>query len=240
MSDQAATTSTGGMPGVLDLVREALDSYSVDKSRLSLLDQVDRPTLEDLCLVLVDPAMPQRAAYQVLVDEYSEESAPNERSFYRFAADYLQRFGRVRSHHRKRLLRLTVADQTDGQNQTYAQLITGRLMSLAAEAVVDADSLEDIAKTGNTQSVLAVLDGFTRQQNFIAELELKRDQAEARIEKLKVEVEEKEQALQAARDKFEAEMKAIRDRVEATSNTSSQQAITDQRIEEARRKIFGS
>lgn len=179
----------GGMPSREVMVREALEMMVSKRSQL--LRDVDRTTLGDLCMRLVDIQTPISAAHQWLNAELggtSNDEVIDDNAVYRFANNFRPIYFQVRAGYVRRMVRLNVEHATDGRIRDVHQLAKARLIDLVTEKLVDMDDLEQV-RTDQLSAMISTIEGFSRGQMKEAELELKREQAEQRAHKLEAEVE---------------------------------------------------
>jgi hypothetical protein len=207
------------LPGVGDMVREAIARLSTRPIRSQLLKLPDQ-TLEDLCMRLVDRTITFADCWEWLNGELLSigSKAIDDNAVYRFKDNFLPLYEQVRTEHVRRIARLTVDEACAGQLGQVNRLTKVRLSELFAEKLLDIDDI-DALKPGQVANIIAALGAYDAGAMKQQEFELKAQQAEQRAAKLEQEVEklrldnaDRERKLQAAANavKAEAETKAAK------------------------------
>ena len=184
-----------GMPALEVLVAEVIDTFDLD-GRFAM-QRVDRPTLIEIALIVVDPTRPTKAALPVLRERFGEDEISRS-AFYNWTAELKARLSALRRRYRNRAAGLIDLD-TDAEA---GSLIEAKLSVLVMERLASADSLDDLDKR-DLSTMLSLLESRRRQTRHRADLEADRRASETQ---LKLDTAEQQ------RDKLEAEVVLLRQR----------------------------
>lgn len=224
------------MPSPIDLVKQTVDSYSVDRSK-SPLAGLAPATLLAVGLMLVDTSKTISDALAALYEDEGEDVCSRS-AFYNFASDFRVRFDRVRKDHRARIARLTAGDITDGQLKSQTDLIKARLIGLLAERSVDVATLENL-NTRDLNAMLQLTRMIDEGDRDNRALQLKAEDSERKQAKLEADLEEaqlKRDRLQQQIDEF---TRKVEDTVRAASVGNNGPVLTPEVITEIRRAVLG-
>lgn len=221
MNDSAfnPTTMSGGelarIPGVLQRVREVVESYATDKSPSSVLG-FDQQTLIDLGLILVDPERAIGDGLTWLGAEFPDEPI-SKSAFYRFAADFRDRYQALTAKYRRDACRLAEAAidavTAGGKQDDLAGVIKTQFMRLAAEGLLTADDIREF--DGRTLGqMISILDSHTNVKFKLQEMQLKREDAERKATKLEADLTAKDREWELKRSRIDDQLKQLREQVD--------------------------
>lgn len=248
MTDQAThnpAEALSRIPGPLQRVTEVVDSYATDKSRSSLLG-VDRQQLIDVGLVLVEPDRPIGDGLKLL-DQELGEGAVSRSAYYRFAADFRDRYAALTAAYKRKareLAELAIDEATGGQQDGLATVIKTQLLRLSAEGLITADDLREFSGK-HLSAVISLLDGHTQAKFRAEELRLKAEDAERKAAKLEADLAKLEQHVEKLRldnqrrqDELERQRKREADAVRA-AEAEAQDGASGEEVVAKVREVLG-
>lgn len=224
------------MPSTADLVAETVDTFETQKCKARIVG-LDRGTLISIGIQLIERDIPTVEVWRCLTKEHGEDVCSRS-AWFVYAAEFRERFDRVRKAHRNRIARLTVGDATDGQVNDMARMIQFNLVSLMAERVADAQTLENL--TGkDQQAMMIMLDNLTRAAQKERELELKADESERKAAKLEEDLKKSELQRRQMLQKIEEYTRQVEETIKSKQSSRTSDKITPEEIAEIRRTVLG-
>lgn len=223
MTDTAINpaAAAASMPSTLDLVRETVESFDTQPTKSSVIE-LDRQTLFDLGIILVDKDRHAADGLAWLVKEFGEE-AISRSAYYRFVPEFRERFNLIRRRYREKLARLTIDQATRGMDGELRDVLQVNLTRLMAEKIVDTNDLAQLDGK-ELNAIVSMLDGWTRATHKDRELSLKEQDSERKAAILEADLQKATAELALTRQKIDRlpeQLKALQKRLESIEGAVS-------------------